>query len=241
MPTSTLLPIGQAAQYLGLSAATLRRWHKSGKTQATFVSPGGRLYYAMSDLQLLTKGLAQIALEWASEAEPALPNGDWYCPTNDIFRARLIRLEQTLSSTLSEERTALLVSTAGEIGNNSFDHNLGNWPDTMGIFFAHDQGKRTIVLSDRGVGVLATLKRVIPSLSTHQEALRVAFTEIITGRAPEHRGNDLKYVRKAILAAASTLEFRTGNACLAISKKESTPTLGVAEPFLRGCLAIIKY
>ena len=29
---------------------------------------------------------------------------------------------------------SVIIAITGEIGNNSFDHNLGKWPDTPGIF-----------------------------------------------------------------------------------------------------------
>ncbi len=86
------------------------------------------------------------------------------------------------------ELFSLLVSVAGEIGNNSFDHNLGLWPDTPGVFFGYDLNKKQIVLADRGVGVLKTLKRVRPGLARDADALEVAFTEVISGRAPERQG-----------------------------------------------------
>jgi len=35
---------------------------------------------------------------------------------------------------LSEGDAYMAGAIAGEIGNNSFDHNIGNWPDMAGIF-----------------------------------------------------------------------------------------------------------
>jgi hypothetical protein len=135
----------------------------------------------------------------------------------------------------------LLVSAVGEIGNNSYDHNLGNWPDVLGALFSYDLGKRVIILADRGVGILATLRQVKPKLTTHQEALRIAFTEIVTGRAPEHRGNGLKYVRKALIQAGSRLEFRSGDALLELSKTKAKLQISTAEVPIRGCLAVIHF
>lgn len=50
--------------------------------------------------------------------------------------------------------------------------------------------KRYIVLADRGLGILETLKQVRPTLKTHIEAVNVAFTEILSGRAPENEVTD---------------------------------------------------
>ncbi|MEK7461240.1 MAG: helix-turn-helix domain-containing protein [Patescibacteria group bacterium] len=236
------LSIGEAARYLGLSIMTLRRWHKSGSFPASFVSPGQRLYYSMSDLQRKTKGLAQSTLDWAGAFDAQNLPDEWYCPTSDVFKARLERLVYDLLTLPAlQDRASLIASAAGEIGNNSFDHNLGNWPDVSGVLFVYDLNKRVIVLADRGVGILATLRRVRPELATHEEALRVAFTEIITGRAPEHRGNGLKYVRRAIAESMTSLQFWTGNAGLILNKESSEPQITTSEYSIRGCVAVIEF
>ena len=54
------------------------------------------------------------------------------------------------------------------------------------------------IVADRGQGVLATLKQVLPDLKNDKEALLVAFTKNITGRAPERRGNGLKFVVRSL-------------------------------------------
>lgn len=135
----------------------------------------------------------------------------------------------------------LIVAIAGEIGNNSFDHNLGNWPDTPGIFFGYDINKRNIVLADRGLSILATLKRVKSDLKTDTQAIEVAFTEVISGRAPENRGNGLKFVRKVISENPIGLIFRTGDAELILPKDSSELNIRPSpEPFRR-CLAFITF
>lgn len=47
-----LLSIGEAAEYLGTSVDTLRRWDKKGKVE-TYRSPGGHRYFKRSDLDEL--------------------------------------------------------------------------------------------------------------------------------------------------------------------------------------------
>lgn len=135
----------------------------------------------------------------------------------------------------------LISSAAGEIGNNSFDHNLGNWPDIAGTFFAYDLGKRIIVLADRGVGVLSTLRRIKPDLKTNEEALRVAFTEFVTGRAPEHRGNGLKYTKDALTNAGADLTFQSGDSVLEIRKGKAELKIEKTDVPLRGSLALIEF
>jgi len=237
-----LLSIGEAARYLGVTPTTLRRWHKHGTFVATFISPGKRLYYSFADLRLRTQGLVQSAFEWVSATEPTAPLPEWHCATSDIFKARLERLTHALLQHPTHQAVAsLIASAAGEIGNNSYDHNLGNWPDILGTFFAYDLSKRTIVLADRGVGILSTLRRVKPELSDDAAALELAFTKVITGRAPEHRGNGLKYVRHALAQAGAQLDFQSGNARFLLDKSGEEFRIGLAEPPIRGCFAVIRF
>lgn len=96
-------------------------------------------------------------------------------------------------------------------------------------------------MADRGVGVLATLKRIKPELNNDEEALYVAFTEILSGRSPESRGNGLKFVRKIVSENPIGLLFQSGNAELTLTKNSSTLDIRrVSEP-CRGCLALITF
>ncbi|MEI7690083.1 MAG: helix-turn-helix domain-containing protein [bacterium] len=239
---SQFLSIGKAATYLGLTPTTLRRWNKAGTFRATFVSPGEHLYYSAADLEKKSKGLVQSAFDWTSADEPFMPPSDWHCLTSDVFKTRLEQLtRELLGSPLDQSAVYLIASAVGEIGNNSYDHNLGNWPDILGAFFSYDLGKKYIVLGDRGVGILATLKQIKPELSNHREALKVAFTEVLTGRAPEHRGNGLKYVLKALEQTPAQLEFQSGDACLRLLKNKSDLQVKLADVPIRGCFAVIHY
>jgi len=47
-----LLSIGEAAEYLGVSVDTLRRWGKKGRVEA-YRSPGGHRHYDIKDLDNL--------------------------------------------------------------------------------------------------------------------------------------------------------------------------------------------
>jgi len=237
-----LYSIGEAAKYLGVSMITLRRWHGNGSFKATFVSPGGHRYYSLSDLERKTRGLFQIAREWVLSETPFEPTSEFYASTSDRFKTRQERMNIEMNAKTQLQKNISLVSaSAGEIGNNSFDHNLGNWPDVPGVFFAYDLGKRIIVLADRGVGVLETLRRIRPGLKNHEEALRAAFTEIITARAPEHRGNGLKYVREALTLAKADLTFQSGDAIAEIRKGQTNLIIKKADAFIRGTLALIEF
>ncbi len=122
---------------------------------------------------------------------------------------------------IDEMRAYAISAVAGEIGNNSFDHNIGNWRDVPGVWFSFDvfaDGKTKVILADRGRGVLDTLRRVKASLATDAEALETAFTEKLSGRAPENRGNGLKFVRSMVSENGLRLTFASGNATMTLEK-----------------------
>ncbi len=240
MTEKELITISDAAEMLGVSIDTLRRWDRSGKLSPVKVSDAGYRLYSRSQIGLFLNDLFGLAKDWVLRGTEILPK--FYCSNSAVFQTRLTEMHNLLMGVAELSRIfPLIVAVAGEIGNNSFDHNLGNWPDTPGIFFAYDIHKRVIVLADRGLGILATLKRVKPELHTDEEALRVAFTEILSGRAPESRGNGLKFVRKVVSENPIGLLFRTGDAELVLVKDSDVLDIRTSpEPF-RGCLALLTF
>jgi len=243
-----LLTISQAAEILGVSIQTLRRWDYSGKLPSASRKAAGYRHYLKSDIENYIKNnqkdlfLFKMARNWLADDLGFEPPLDFYCPDVSVFQARLTRLENELGKIERINKIFPLISAiAGEIGNNSFDHNLGNWPDILGIFFAWDLDKGKIVLADRGQGILVTLKKVKPELKNHQEALRTAFTEMISGRAPEYRGNGLKFVKDVVTANEISLFFQTGNAQLKIKKGDFNINIQKSAINFRGCLAVIKF
>ena len=167
-------------------------------------------------------------------------HSDFYCQTRDIFQTRLdAMLRDLLSSGETEENAYIVSAIAGEIGNNSFDHNIGNWRDIPGVFFAFkfSEAEKRIALADRGQGIFATLKRVRPELDSDLEALKVAFTEKITGRAPENRGNGLKFVKENIKQKKMHLVFSSGNARAKLN--ENIEYIETDEK-IDGCLAVLS-
>lgn len=204
-PENKTLSINQAAKILGVSIQTLRRWDAGGKLKPT-KTPGGQRRYLIDDLKKLSSNkIFQIAQSWAVNKDPDALSEDYY-QNRAVFETRLLELSKLFGS--SDKFASLIISTVGEIGNNSFDHNLGNWPDIPGIFFGFDLNAGIIVLADRGQGVLTTLQRVKPELYLHTDALETAFTEVITGRAPEKRGNGLKFVKKSFKKVCLVWNFK---------------------------------
>lgn len=240
---NTLVSIGKTAQMLGVSIDTLRRWDVAGRLQPIRSSPRGHRYYLQSDIEqfLHEKHVVSWARQWATAYRAMEPASSMYCQTRDVFQARLEQFQSNLSRVMSVSTVSLVTAVAGEIGNNSFDHNLGNWPDITGIFFSYSIRNGEVILADRGQGILTTLKRVRPKLTSAQEALKVAFTETISGRLPEARGNGLKFVRSIVVGNPFTLQFQTGNAHLYIKQYDKNTLVRQTETAIRGCFAIIGF
>ena len=235
-----LLTISQAAEYLGVAQNTLRRWDESGKLVAIKKDGGTHRYYREKDLEIFTSDIMKFASEWI-ESGVEFPDR-FYCSTSPIFNARLTKMQTELMQKQGFEKLySLIVLIAGEIGDNSFAHNLGKWPDTAGIFFGYNLDKRIIVLTDRGLGILETLRQVRPELPSHVVAVQVAFTEFISGRAPEKRGNGLKLVREVVTDQPIDLFYQSGDAEVRMKGSDKTFHVTRGERIVRGCLAKIEF
>lgn len=240
-----LITIKKASEMLGVSTQTLRRWDESSR----LVSVRGKnnyRYYKKEDIKKYLKNnlkdILRIARSWISDESGTEPQSDFYCKDSSAFQARLTRLRNELSKIESlKDIYFSITSIAGEIGDNSFAHNFGNWPDVMGIFFAYDLNKRKIVLADRGQGILETLKKVKPELNNNLDALETAFTEVLSARSPEARGNGLKYVKKTISNNELKLFFQTGDAELKIQQGDLDLNIKKSPIKFHGCLALIQF
>lgn len=240
MNNKDLISIGEAANKLGVSIDTLRRWDKSGKLKA--IRKNNIRCYFEKDIDIFLNDLQAMAFLWASGKNPQEINKDLYCSNSYIFQLRLVRLQESLAKKITTSTPSFILSSiVGEIGNNSFDHNVGNWPDIPGIFFGYDVNKQEIVLADRGQGLLKTLKMVEPKLKNHKDAIEVAFTKIISARYPEARGNGLKFVRKMVFKNPIDFAFQSGDYQLEIKKDIKRLEIKKSKQPIQGCMTIIKY
>jgi hypothetical protein len=235
--------IGEAADMLGVGTKTLRRWDESGELKPTNKSEKGHRYYSKNDIiNYLKKFIFEYAEYWVKKEVPEEPLPLFYCSDIYIFKYQLEKFQKELKEMYAFKNISSLISAiAGEIGNNSFDHNIGNWPDVRGIFFGYNLDERQIVLADRGQGVLKTLKRVKPDLENDRDALEVAFTKVLSARATEHRGNGLKFVKKIVIDNNLYLSFQSGNAKLKIGKGIQGLNIKTLKKSIRGCLIFIQY
>lgn len=231
----------ELAKLLGVSRIAVFNRIKKGDIRAQKMGRNFVIFKKdIGDIETFSNNLFKMAWAWAISRKE-FPE-QFYCSNSGVFQARLTKMsELMLESKTAKPLFSLLASISGEIGNNSYDHNLGQWPDTPGIFFGYDLNKRQIVLADRGVGILQTLKRVKPELKDHQEALKTAFTEMISGRKPEARGNGLKYVRNVIADNPINLVFQTGNAKLTLRGGGKAMDIQITMENIQGCLALISY
>lgn len=147
--------------------------------------------------------------------------------------------QATLDTLYAELANPLLIAVCGEIGNNSFDHNLGNWHDIVGVYFQLIKPENIVILADRGQGVRKTLSRILPDLPSDLEAVKTAFTSVISGRSPEQRGNGLKFVASVVIKQGWEMHFHSGRGLVQIINGKIS--FSEAADNVKGCLAVLKY
>lgn len=131
---------------------------------------------------------------------------DFVSKTRDIFDARLMTYT-------SRTQQWLLGAVIGEIGANTFDHNF-SFPTNVpkGVFFDFDSDPNYIYICDFGSGLRNTLSRVVKTINDDASAIQTAFTQPISGRAPEMRGNGLKFVITSVVENKWQFFYQSGNA-----------------------------
>lgn len=138
-------------------------------------------------------------------------NNDCWSLYKDAFDAKL----QTFAM---QSQQWLLGAVLGEIGFNTFDHNFQIDSNRKGLYCNFEYGENTAALLDFGCGIKTSLSKVKKDIKTDKEALRIAFTEIISGRAPEQRGNGLKFVLSSVIQNNWNMYFHSGSAYCLIDK-----------------------
>ena len=180
----------------------------------------------MFSKELITKIISDI--ESASKEN----NNDLFSKTRDVFQARV-------DIYVSRTNKYLESAVIGELGNNTFDHNLDYDSNHLrGAFFKYDETGNFIVLADFGEGVKKTISRV-KSISDDLEALKLVFTEHISSRSLENRGNGLKFVSESIIEQEWKLFFQSGTAVCSIDKNGLS--FYNSDIDIIGCLVIIDF
>ncbi|UTY33207.1 hypothetical protein [Treponema putidum] len=78
----------------------------------------------------------------------------------------------------------------------------------------------------------------VRQINSDLDAIKIAFTERLSGRSPEQRGNGLKFVCESVKEKQWTLYFQSGKACCVI--KERVVSFMETGDSVIGCLAILK-
>ena len=231
----------EIVSYFGLNATGIFRHLGDLIKQGLIIKQGKppKVFYLSMNNKKQNSSIIQNGFIWNENQAGIVPLSEVYCPTRDVFQARLDHLLADCLRQFDENLSYLLTAVVGEIGNNSFDHNLGNWRDVAGIYFVADLTARKILISDRGQGIFATIKRVRPEIKNDIEAIRIAFTERISGRAPEQRGNGLKFVKKIFEQQGWQLNFGSGQAVCHIESELTSFANQKKE--IRGIIALIKF
>lgn len=161
------------------------------------------------------KSLNEIQ-EWYFSGHSAQVIEDNFCRTRADFNGRLTSYESILKKKFSEDCLFLVSSSLGEVGNNCFDHNLGFWQGDAGCLFIRESAFSLIC--DRGRGIKQSLSSVYTLAKGDIDYISIAFSKVITGRAPEKRGNGLKFVKKNISRCDLGLFCMSGEESLHLGK-----------------------
>ena len=117
----------------------------------------------------------------------------------------------------------MVVAVVGELGNNVFDHNLGNWPtDISGCFIVaqnYPKDRRLeLVIGDPGIGFLGSLKTAYPVLNDDLSAIKMGLSGK-TGWVDTKRGNGLIFVQNTTQARFSgNIVIHSGSGLVAVEK-----------------------
>lgn len=178
----------------------------------------------------MDKEFIQIIIQKISDASKS-HDLDYFCISRDIFQARL-------DSYALKDNKYLESAVIGEIGNNTFDH---NWDfakgETRGAYFNPDYDG-CVIVADFGQGIRKSLSKV-RGFDSDIAALRTAFLERVSGRAPEQRGNGLKFVLESFINKKWTLFFQSGTALCQI--EDGRICFSETDNDVNGCLAVMKF
>lgn len=164
----------------------------------------------------------------------------------DEFNAKLenfLRMFTDYGFSVSNAHRA--TALVGELGNNVFDHNSGNWPtDISGCIIASQNYPERelikIAVGDPGIGFKQSLKAAFPNLPNDMAAIKKGLAGF-TGRVGEDRGNGLKLIQEWTLNNFSgNVIIQSGKGFVEVKQKG---TFGHEVPKILGTIAsvVINY
>lgn len=147
-----------------------------------------------------------------------------HCFYRDEFNARLDRFISMFENFgLDQNEAQRATSVVGELGNNVFDHNLGNWPTRIsGCIIAAQHYPSTkrieIAVGDPGVGFYGSLKTAFPEIKTDLDAIKKGL-EGNSGRIGEDRGNGLRIIQQwTIQNFSGKVMIHSGNGLIIVGR-----------------------
>lgn len=177
-------------------------------------------------LQAQSHQLNQISLQEHDAKDTLLElmrlqgrNEDFYLKASNI-----IHLFKSMG--IEKEKAEYIVSLIGELVDNTFAHNAGNWPhgEHIGGILMAQRYKKTkeleIALSDMGLGIRKTLTAnpAYASIRTDREAIIKALEKGVTSRPQGRGGNGFTYIQEALKnGLEGTIDIWSGNSHLRIA------------------------
>lgn len=148
------------------------------------------------------------------------------CNRRDEFDVRLGRFLNLFEKFgLHKDDARRATALIGELGNNVFDHNSGNWPTNIpGCVIAVrnylTQRRLEVVVGDPGIGFLGSLKAAFPEIKTDVEAVKKGLAGY-TGRVGERRGNGLRLIQDwTVNNFSGELAIQSGRGLVVVTKKD---------------------
>lgn len=108
-----LIRIGEAAELLGISIDTLRRWDKSGEFSSVRTGSDGHRFYRFADIEFKLdspQNQRNVAKQWVESSHGFSLDPQVHCETRDVFQARLETLQSKLGKTFSLETMSLVIA-----------------------------------------------------------------------------------------------------------------------------------
>lgn len=137
-------------------------------------------------------------------------DSDNWSAYKDIFDARL----QTYTLDTQEWLWGAVI---GEIGFNTYDHNIV-FSGAKGLYCNFEYKENGILLLDFGCGIKSSLSKIRKDIESDKDALRIGFTEVVSGRFPERRGNGLKFALTTVVQNGWNMYFHSGSAYCLVDK-----------------------
>lgn len=162
----------------------------------------------------MEKEINHIIKSYCESTALKIPKENW-CFYRDEFKQRSEKYFRNLLKEKEFDFSALLLSAISEIGGNAFDHNLGKFKESPGVCFYYN--KRQVVLFDDGQGIKSSLSAAGIKCKNEQEYINKSMNEVVSGRAPEKRGNGLKLVKSVVEKLGIGFCLKSGQAIYLIN------------------------